>query len=415
MLELLKQLNENTIGSTDDDPGELPDNTGKRVNNNTQVTERELYLKLYGFVKASIISKTDIFSLPIGWYSVVDENGNEVKILVYDCQFDAYKDIEDNLNFINEIEVNSLIDIYYNIAAIKPDEKELAYLLDYIDEMNMMPTYFTFRQRDALDPTKLADKVNTLFAKEEDKEAWLKELFEKSSILRQIYKYFYAFKKSVFDASKEEKKSQIVAKDIKEEYVYEENYFKLQELLQEVIKMYPKLRTDGLVKLGWSENVVKGWFALCQRFDKKEGLFYQIHINKILSSPKVDREVIKYLIFHELLHQNGYWNHDEGFRKREWQYPNEAELDVFLDSLCIHYNLEIHYEHAKFYEIPILESDLQFKNDYDKSIENDSLGIIEFNKDAKGVAEGFKYCRNCGNRLPNDAKFCDKCGTKIEY
>ena len=39
----------------------------------------------------------------------------------------------------------------------------------------------------------------------------------------------------------------------------------------------------------------------------------------------------------------------------------------------------------------------------------------EFNPKAKGVVVGFKYCRNCGNKLPDTAKFCDKCGEKTEY
>ena len=38
-----------------------------------------------------------------------------------------------------------------------------------------------------------------------------------------------------------------------------------------------------------------------------------------------------------------------------------------------------------------------------------------FNSSASGVQEGIKYCRNCGNRLPKSAKFCDKCGTMMDY
>gem|GEM_PF-3750513 len=26
-----------------------------------------------------------------------------------------------------------------------------------------------------------------------------------------------------------------------------------------------------------------------------------------------------------------------------------------------------------------------------------------------------KYCRNCGNKLPMDANFCDDCGSKMDY
>lgn len=106
--------------------------------------------------------------------------------------------------------------------------------------------------------------------------------------------------------------------------------------------MYPKLRTEGLLGVSWSKNVVRNWFGFCEQFGSK----YIITINRLLSSPVVDKEVIKYLIFHELLHANGYWNHDEEFRKREWQYPNSAELDSFLDSLNLEYELDIHMKES---------------------------------------------------------------------
>ena len=38
-----------------------------------------------------------------------------------------------------------------------------------------------------------------------------------------------------------------------------------------------------------------------------------------------------------------------------------------------------------------------------------------YNKNAKGVVEGYKYCRNCGNKLPESAMFCDKCGSNVVY
>lgn len=31
------------------------------------------------------------------------------------------------------------------------------------------------------------------------------------------------------------------------------------------------------------------------------------------------------------------------------------------------------------------------------------------------VSEGFKFCRECGNKLPADSKFCDKCGSRTDY
>ena len=171
--------------------------------------------------------------------------------------------------------------------------------------------------------------------------------------------------------------------------------------------MYPKLTTNGLVMVAWSNDIVRDWFGLCVKYP--DGT-YQIRINKVLSSPSIDKEIIKYLLFHELLHQNGYWDHDDEFRSREWQYPDSAELDSDLDSLRLKYNLEEKFKDSvstEFYEKPT-EANTSVAE------ENEPKPPV-FNKNAKDVQSGFKYCRNCGNKLPETAKFCDKCGEKTEY
>lgn len=38
-----------------------------------------------------------------------------------------------------------------------------------------------------------------------------------------------------------------------------------------------------------------------------------------------------------------------------------------------------------------------------------------FDPSAKGIEAGWKYCMNCGNKLPDFAKFCNKCGAAMEY
>lgn len=229
----------------------------------------------------------------------------------------------------------------------------------------------------------------------------------------QIYRYFYAFKKTVIDSTKVETDAELFTIDDRHEYKIIEDYYNLQELLDEVIKMYPLLNTEGLVKIAWSNSVVKSWFALCQRLSSDDKVQYQIFVNKLLSSPDIDREVVKYLIFHELLHENGYWNHDEEFKKREWQYPNSTELDGILDSLVLDYNMDEHFKRSVYNEKPI------FADEETKKVEDHLEEPIKvktgYNPIAKGVQEGYKYCRNCGNKLPVKSNFCDKCGESLDY
>lgn len=417
-----------------------------------QFSVHDLYMKLYESMRVSLTRSESVPIFPCGWYSVMDEDGNDHPMLVYDCQLEGYTLLARNLKLLHTAASTEVIQrIYFTGTDVKPDEEDLAMLLDYIIEMDEMPPYFTFQQREAFDPKSLADKLGKMFEKDSEKEAWLKQLYDASPVLKQIYKSFFAFKKTVNDAAKAKSDAIIQSEDDRAEYNIIPDYYNLSELLEEVLLMFPKLRTDGLVKLAWSDRINTRWFGLCHWQIINGKAYYQIYINRLLSSPDVDKEVIKYLIFHELLHENGYWPHDEEFRKREWQYPNSAELDGFLDSLSFKYKMENIYANAAYTE----SSDSDIKN-RDVSEEQGSLGqnkhlsvseesgkdtgaskdssisethedITEedtnepvppapvFNPNAKGVKPGIKYCRNCGNKLPVSARFCDKCGERIEY
>jgi hypothetical protein len=57
-----------------------------------------------------------------------------------------------------------------------------------------------------------------------------------------------------------------------------------------------------------------------------------ITVNKQLDNPKTPREVMLYLLYHELLHiDQGIFNagHDPEFRRKEARYPNACELEKF--------------------------------------------------------------------------------------
>lgn len=370
------------------------------------ISVREVYLKLYHLMKANLLSEEKQTASVVGWYSVINDDGEDVKLLVFDTQLSSYDSISKNIKFlVNRATPELLLDIYFDNCESKPDEIELQFLVDYIDEFCEMPPYFEITKLKLLDPSEIYITMNKLFSEDEDKENWLKRLYDSNSVLQQIYHYFFAFKKTVLDAGNENVDANIVtAQAEREKYNYVENYYDLNELLNEVVDMFPKLTTDNLIKIAWSNDFIIKWCAKCSNVIIDEKVYFQINVNKIFSSPNIDREIVKYLIFHELLHSNGYWNHDIDFRNREWQYPNSAEYDGILDTLGLEYNMDEIYSHAVSDEV------------YDLT----NATIIDkpepaFNKNANGVQEGFKYCRNCGNKLPNSAAFCDKCGSNTNY
>lgn len=258
MLELLKKFAEQGIDEVQKE--NLEKEAGTETEVQMEISQRDLYLKLYRLMRASLTSNSEVPVYPCGWYSVIDEDGNEVMMLVFDCQQSTYRNIESNLPLLKgKIGIDGLKAVYFDGCDIKPDEEELDYFLEYINDMDCMPPYFTFEQREALDPKKLAETVNKLYDKDADKEEWLKKLYDSAPILQQIYKYFYAFKKTIFDAMKLRTDAIIEFEDDRKEYEIVENYYDLPSLLEEVKQMYPKLHTEGLVKIAWSDTVVRAW------------------------------------------------------------------------------------------------------------------------------------------------------------
>ena len=407
-LEIFKQPGDLPTGDPKPEPPKIKPKTEEtaeqripivRLDNETGLTLKDLYMRLFESMKASLRSEQDRFIMPVGWYSVVDDDGRDQRVLVFEEQLDSYHDLENSKERVVEsVSPRNVLAAYFKEVSPRPEENDIRLLLDYCRESGRFPPYFSLEQREHLDPKEIAEEMQRRYSKEDRQTEWLEKLFRANPVLQDIYHYFYAFKRSVFDAIKQQKEAELVAIDERETYQIVPDQYDLSELLKEVRQMYPKLSTEGLLRISWSRNVVRNWFGFCEKIGSDA---YIITINKLLSSPVVDKEVIKYLIFHELLHENGYWNHDKEFRSREWQYPNSAELDGFLDSLVLQYKLDILMRESTASEHHMPDPTEPLEPTY--------------NTNAKGVIEGIKYCRNCGNKLPSVAKYCDRCGAMTEY
>ena len=59
----------------------------------------------------------------------------------------------------------------------------------------------------------------------------------------------------------------------------------------------------------------------------------------MLNSKDVKEEVIKYLIYHEMLHKD-YKYHDKAFKIEEHKYPHWEEYDNFLDEKMYKFDIK---------------------------------------------------------------------------
>ena len=101
--------------------------------------------------------------------------------------------------------------------------------------------------------------------------------------------------------------------------------YNLEELYQEVVDEQFGGNYDGIGSITWTKKAYSTYY----------GKFYfngnHIKINKVLDSPDVPKEVVKYVIYHEMLHRD-YPKHNKEFRQLEHKYPNYVEWDRFLDN-----------------------------------------------------------------------------------
>ena len=87
--------------------------------------------------------------------------------------------------------------------------------------------------------------------------------------------------------------------------------------------------------VSWTDRPYKGYFGMYNY--RPDGDF--IRVNCVLNSADVPREVVKYIVYHELLHRDNR-SHNPAFRAAEHRYPNWTEHERFLDFTFPQFDIE---------------------------------------------------------------------------
>lgn len=91
--------------------------------------------------------------------------------------------------------------------------------------------------------------------------------------------------------------------------------------------------------VSWTNRFLESYFGkYTYPIDGSEGKDF-IKINLVLNSSSVPREVVKYVIYHELLHKNNR-THNSAFREKEHLYPNWTEHERFLENKFPKFNIK---------------------------------------------------------------------------
>ena len=104
----------------------------------------------------------------------------------------------------------------------------------------------------------------------------------------------------------------------------------LDKLLDEVVREQIANLGNNFVRSSvyWTDKAYRSYFATYNYRETREKDF--IMVNRILNSASVPREVLKFLLYHECLHQR-LPKHGVEFRELEARYPNFHDCENFLD------------------------------------------------------------------------------------
>lgn len=275
-------------------------------------------------------------TLPIGWYDVIDEYGNDAKVLVFENQLEGYKAFEADVKIYfddQKITGRNLISKYFKSFGMLPGETELEDLLQYIKAEKEFPELKLFEIRDSIEPFTLSEKIkhgNMTYA---DTMKCIKEAYEQHKELTEsLYGSFDYYKKRVSDCLMFPKG--IIPLGTRVEEV-EKSVFHLSsepliesidELLSEVLLENRSFLGENFVRpnIHWTDRPMTSYW----------GMYYHEHnlifINALLNSISVDKEVVKFVIYHECLHQE-FIGHPKEFRAKEKMYKEFQKQEHFLE------------------------------------------------------------------------------------
>ncbi len=283
-------------------------------------------------------------TIPVGWFSILDDDESEHTILVYENQIKGFQAMKADAkafaatpgDMAKQIQVN-----YFNDFGILPKIDDIELLLKTVRKERRFPEIYTFEDRKAFDPAAVAAKITEQNMRINDYKALIRDTYDNYAIVRDIFPEFEVYQKRVADflnypdghvpigTQIEELPEKEIALRLKPTY-------DLNALLNEVLKEMCKDEPGKIPSIIWTAKCYRSYFGMYHSEDN------HIEINRLLNSPDVPKEVVKYIIYHELLHRK-FCKHDKIFRTQEHLYPNWTEHERFLDFTFPKFDLQNAY------------------------------------------------------------------------
>lgn len=287
-------------------------------------------------------------SLPVGWYNVIDEDGNDTRTIVFDNQLEGYQKLKnDYMSYIEDANVagKTILTRYFKTFGMLPSENDLDNIMRYIHEEKEYPELQKFEKRDQIDPYILAEKIKETDMKYFQTMKTIQNAYEQNkNIVIDLYGNFDAYKKRVMECLMFPHGVVPVGTRIEE---VDKEVFQLsadpldeniEDLLTEVMNEYRENLKEDFIRpsIYWTDRPVSSYFG--EYFIDRD----MIYVNSLLNSKSVPREVVKFIIYHECLHQE-FYNHSKEFREKEHLFKDFQKQEYFLDYILRDFDWNYEY------------------------------------------------------------------------
>ncbi len=285
-------------------------------------------IELYNQLKQNNAKYNSIMLTMVGWYSLIDYDGMPYKMLVFEDQLKGLITMKkDKQNWMDNtaFSAKDATQKYFSYFCNPPLIQDIDIYMDNIRNCEELPTLISFTEQKKVDPYYVGK-----FAEENGKDIidYAKEIYENTPIASELYPNEEEYLMDVCKVRIYGKKTPVIGTRIEElplELVpfKQEPYYDLDKLVNEVKTSMFGGTYGGISSIEWTDKYYKEYY----------GIFYyannSIKINKILNSESVPENVVKFVIYHELLHRD-YYSHDKYFRFEEHKFKGYEECEHFL-------------------------------------------------------------------------------------
>ncbi len=268
-------------------------------------------------------------SVPVAWYALFDEEGIEYRMLLFEDQMKGILAMmNDKESWKNNLAItpSMILKKYFSYFCYRPTERDIELLMLNVRENEIPPQHFAMENRKKVDP------YYVYLDAEQNGEnifEYAVKIYHEYDMAQYLYGSEEDYVMAVCQAKVYQNKSHTIGLKV-EELPYElipfdrTPVYDIDELVQEVKEMMFGGQYEGISSIDWTDKPYKTYYGVFYYKD------YSIRINQVLNSKDVPREVVKYVIYHEMLHRDIH-KHGPLFRREEHKYPNYEKWDHFLD------------------------------------------------------------------------------------